>query len=65
MKVKIILISKELVSVPKYHSNQLAEHWVSIPKVIGSIPTVVRHIFSFPGVIKTQSDTKLKVNFCR
>ena len=24
---------------------QLAEHWASIPKVIGSIPTVDRHIF--------------------
>ena len=33
------------------HSNrpdpvaQLAEHWASISKVVGSIPTVVRHIF--------------------
>ena len=25
--------------------NQLAEHWASIPKVVASIPTVVRHIF--------------------
>ena len=25
--------------------SQLAEHWVSIPKVVGSIPTVIRHIF--------------------
>ena len=50
MKVKIILISKELESVPKYHSNRLAEHWASIPKVVGSIPTLVRHIFSLPGV---------------
>ena len=24
---------------------QLAEHWASIPKVVGSIPIVVRHIF--------------------
>ena len=24
---------------------QLAEHWASIPKVVGSIPTVARHIF--------------------
>ena len=24
---------------------QLIEHWASIPKVVGSIPTVVRHIF--------------------
>ena len=23
---------------------QLAEHWASIPKVVGSIPTVARHI---------------------
>ena len=26
-------------------STQLAEHWAGIPKVVGSIPTVVRHIF--------------------
>ena len=45
-------ISKELESVSKYHIlnrpdrvAQLAEHWASIPKVVGSIPTVVRHIF--------------------
>ena len=24
---------------------QLAEHWAGIPKVVGSIPTVARHIF--------------------
>ena len=24
---------------------QLAEHWASTPKVVGSIPTVARHIF--------------------
>ena len=24
---------------------QLAEHWASIPKVVGSIPTVARHIW--------------------
>ena len=24
---------------------QLTEHWASIPKVVGSIPTVARHIF--------------------
>ena len=47
--------SKELDSVPKYHIlevlnrpdrvAQLAEHWASIPKVVGSIPTMARHIF--------------------
>ena len=26
-------------------SSELAEHWASIPKVVGSIPTVDRHIF--------------------
>ena len=26
---------------------QLAEHWASIPKIIGFIPAVVRHIFQF------------------
>ena len=25
---------------------ELAEHWASIPKVVGLIPTVVRHIFA-------------------
>jgi hypothetical protein len=29
---------------------QLAEHWTSIPKVTGLIPTVVRQTFSLPGV---------------
>ena len=40
-------------TVPKHHIleptwtriAQLAEHWASIPKVVGSIPTVARHIF--------------------
>ena len=36
---------------------QLAEHWASIPKVVGSIPTVVRHIFqACPVQIYTQSN---------
>ena len=39
------------------HVAQLAEHWTSIPKVVGSIPTVVRHIFqAFPVWIYTQSN---------
>ena len=45
------------------HSNrpdrvaQLAEHWASIPNVVGSIPTVVRHIFqACPVWIYTQSN---------
>ena len=57
------MISKELDSVPKYHIleptrvAQLAEHWASIPKVVGSIPTVVRHIFqACPVWIYTQSN---------
>ena len=30
---------------------QLAEHWASIPKVVGSNPTVARHILqNLPGV---------------
>ena len=48
----ITLISKELESVPKYRIleppdrvAQLAEHWASNPQVVGSIPTVARHIF--------------------
>ena len=36
---------------------QLAEHWASIPKVVGSIPTVVRYIFqACPVWIYTQSN---------
>ena len=36
---------------------QLAEHGASIPKVVGSIPTVVRHIFqACPMWIYTQSN---------
>ena len=35
---------------------QLAEHWASIPKVVGSKPTVARHIFqACPVWIYTQS----------
>ena len=33
------------ISEQKATVEQLAEHWASIPKVVGSIPTVVRHIF--------------------
>ena len=53
----ITLISKEKThfqistrSNPSDRVAQLAEHWASIPKVVGSIPTVVRHSFSFSGV---------------
>ena len=36
---------------------QLAEHWASIPKVVGSIPTVDRHILqACPVWIYTQSN---------
>ena len=36
---------------------QLAEHWASIPKVVGSNPTMVRHIFqACPVWIYTQSN---------
>ena len=52
------------ISVPKYHLlnrpdrvAQLEEHSASIPKVVGSIPTVVRHIFqACPVWIYTQSN---------
>ena len=50
------MTSKKFDSVSKYHIleppdrvAQLAEHWASIPKVVGSIPTVVRHIFQLAG----------------
>ena len=37
--------------------NILEEHWASIPKVVGSIPTVARHIFqACPMWIYTQSN---------
>ena len=36
---------------------QLVEHWASIPKVVGSIPTVAGHIFQArPVLIYTQSN---------
>ena len=36
---------------------QFAEHWASVPKVVGSIPTVARHIFqASPVWIYTQSN---------
>ena len=36
---------------------KLAEHWASIPKVVGSNPTVARHIFqACPVWIYTQSN---------
>ena len=37
--------------------DRVAEHWASIPKAVGSIPTVVRHIFqACPVWIYTQSN---------
>ena len=40
-----------------YRVAQLAEHWASIPKVVGSNPTVARHIFqACPVWIHTQSN---------
>ena len=50
-----------LKNMPDHGGNrivaQLAEHWASIPKVVGSIPTVVRHIFqACPVWICTQSN---------
>ena len=39
---------------------QLAEHWASIPKVVGSIPTVARHIFpACPVWIHTQRQSNI------
>ena len=45
---------------------QLAEHWASIPKVVGSIPTVAGHIFQARQVwIYTQSNiTNIKLQQC-
>ena len=41
---------------------QLAENWASIPKVVGSIPTVVRHIFqACPVWIYTQSNITIMI----
>ena len=37
---------------------EFAEHWASIPKIVGSIPTVARHIFqACPVWIYTQRNT--------
>ena len=39
------------------YSGEYDEHWASIPKVVGSIPTVVRHIFqACPVWLYTQSN---------
>jgi hypothetical protein len=39
------------------HGGKLAEHWASIPKVVGSFPTMARHIFqACPVWIYTQSN---------
>ena len=48
-----------------YCVAQLAEHWASIPKVVGSIPTVVRYIFqACPVWIYTQSNIpSIKVEY--
>ena len=41
---------------------QLAEHWASIPKVVGSNPTVARHIFqACPVWIYTQSSNYIQL----
>ena len=46
------------------HVAQLAEHWASIPKVVGSIPTVAGHIFQArPVWIYTQSNKFLFIYF--
>ena len=40
----------------------MAEHWASIPKVVGSNPTVARHIFqACPVWIYTQSSNYIQV----
>ena len=53
---KITLILKKLDSDPKYHifglTEQLAEHWASIPKVVGSIP--------WSGIFFSFSDVDIK-----
>ena len=36
-------------------------HWTGIPKVVGSIPTMVRHICSLPGVRPRVSHTKIYI----
>ena len=48
-------------------SGRLAEHWASIPKVGGSIPTVARHIFQAWTVwIYTQSNiTNIKFEYIK
>ncbi len=38
------------------HIAQLAEHWASIPQVVGLISTVARHIFSGLPSVDIQSE---------
>ena len=45
-----LVVTRNLLSKRLDHVAQLVEHWASIPKVAGSIPTVVRQTFhSLPG----------------
>jgi hypothetical protein len=53
-----------LKNMPGHGGNRTYDLWASIPKVVGSIPTVNRHIFqAFPVWIYTQSNiTSIKKN---
>ena len=74
---KNTLVPKVLDLVRKYHTLEptcvaqltLTEHWSSIPKVAGSIPTVVRQTFQ-PGrcgytLRVTSEDRRIKHNNIR
>ena len=57
MKYHVIRFQNIAYSNRPDHVAQLAEHWASILKVVGSIPTVARHIFqACPVWIYTQSN---------
>ena len=50
-----IIVTVQANEVPFLHSCQRDTNWASIPKVVGSIPTVARHIFqACPVWIYTQ-----------
>ena len=60
--VRLCDIPKHRLSNRPDHVAQLAEHWASIPKVVGLIPTVARYIFqACPVWIYTRSNITSKM----
>jgi hypothetical protein len=47
----------KIIKINLWNQGKMAEHWASISKVVGSIPTVARHTFkACPVWIYTQSN---------